>query len=386
MANEPERPIENALRAYAEQRRRQAGQLGELHPADRRTLQAEVARTFPPSQAPGRQGFLSFVMGVWPRLVWGFALLLGLGLLAWHFSPSPNRPLTELAKNEKLPSLLPAKTSQSQKLADNEVAAKAPEALPPAAPAAASFFDKAKDAPAGPELGQNVTQLSTSRSAVADSLGPSRAEPELAASAPAQSAAFFLSQEREQQETQSTQLFVRASAQPSVAGAAARQESATASLLDSFRVEQTGQQMRVIDRDGSVYTGSLMPPQAIATRPMQRAANPSALTAARDSSQTVSSNLVTLSRALSSAPQTFSFRVAGTNLSLKQQVVFSGQLMPLAVSLAGVGATNGPSGIGGRRITSTQLGLPLVPDCRIIGSAVVDGGPEIPINALPANK
>lgn len=386
MANEPERPVENALRAYAEQRRRQAGQLGELHPADRRILQAEVARTFPPLQTPGRQGFLSIIIGVWPRLVGGCALLLGIGLLAWHFSSSPNR-LTELAKNEKLPSRMPVEVSKSQELADNRAATATSAALAPTAPAAASVYDKAKDAPAGLELAQTVTQLSTSRSAVAASSASSRAEPELAASAPAQSAAFFLSQEREQQEKQLTQLFVRAPAETGLAGAAARQRPAAASLLDSFRVEQTGQQVRVIDRDGSVYTGSLTPPQVTANRALQRAANPSALTAARDSSQTVNSNRAALSRAISTAPQTFSFRVAGTNLSLKQQVVFSGQLMPLVVSLAGVGATNGPSGgMAGRVITPAQQSLPSVPDCRIIGSAVVDGGPEIPINALPANK
>ena len=46
MANEPERPIEKLLRAAAKKRRDEAGAPFELHPADRRLLQGEVARKF----------------------------------------------------------------------------------------------------------------------------------------------------------------------------------------------------------------------------------------------------------------------------------------------------------------------------------------------------
>ena len=46
MANELERPIEKLLRAAAQKRRDDAGAPFKLHPADRRLLQSEVARTF----------------------------------------------------------------------------------------------------------------------------------------------------------------------------------------------------------------------------------------------------------------------------------------------------------------------------------------------------
>jgi len=46
MANEPERPIETLLHAAAKKRRDEAGAPFELHPADRRVLQGEVARRF----------------------------------------------------------------------------------------------------------------------------------------------------------------------------------------------------------------------------------------------------------------------------------------------------------------------------------------------------
>ncbi len=70
MANEPERPIENLLRTYAEQRRRQGSTPIELHPVDRRKLQAEVARVFG-SQTIEPQGFLRGVISSWPRLACG---------------------------------------------------------------------------------------------------------------------------------------------------------------------------------------------------------------------------------------------------------------------------------------------------------------------------
>src|SRR6266404_235800 len=46
MSMEPERPIENLLRAWAKKRRDDAGAPLEMHPATRRLLQGEVARRF----------------------------------------------------------------------------------------------------------------------------------------------------------------------------------------------------------------------------------------------------------------------------------------------------------------------------------------------------
>lgn len=45
MSNEPQRDIEKELLAYKQRRREQAGAPQELHPATRRMLQGEVARS-----------------------------------------------------------------------------------------------------------------------------------------------------------------------------------------------------------------------------------------------------------------------------------------------------------------------------------------------------
>jgi hypothetical protein len=68
MPEQPDKPIEEQLKAWARKRRQEAGAPPELHPATRRMLQEEVARTFArkpsePAAAPA-VGFRVF----WPRL------------------------------------------------------------------------------------------------------------------------------------------------------------------------------------------------------------------------------------------------------------------------------------------------------------------------------
>jgi hypothetical protein len=69
-------------------------------------------------------------------------------------------------------------------------------------------------------------------------------------------------------------------------------------MLTSFRTEQAGDQLRVIDTDGSVYVGSL--------------------TAATE---------ILDSKAASRIAQTRAFRVTGTNLTRREPVVFTGNLI-----------------------------------------------------------
>ena len=86
MANEPERPIETLLRAAAKKRRDEAGALFDLHPADRRLLQGEVARKFARLQPEPRS--LAALLGqLWPRFAWGVGILAVLGLSVWLLLP-----------------------------------------------------------------------------------------------------------------------------------------------------------------------------------------------------------------------------------------------------------------------------------------------------------
>src|SRR5262245_25711329 len=124
---EPERPIENALRAYAKKRREEAGMPLELHPATRRLLQGEVARIYPGSKAekPETRGFLR---GFWPKMALSFGTLavVAIILAVWLPSLSHRQSQFELAKNQPNPSV--------ERLASPAPAA----AAAPAAPAISS--------------------------------------------------------------------------------------------------------------------------------------------------------------------------------------------------------------------------------------------------------
>ena len=100
MANESERPIEKLLRAAAQKRRDDVGPPFELHPADRRLLQGEVARKFAQPRRQSRS-FAQYVARLWPRLAGGVAILAVLCLAVWVLLPRPGDDRSEafLAKN-----------------------------------------------------------------------------------------------------------------------------------------------------------------------------------------------------------------------------------------------------------------------------------------------
>jgi len=88
------------------------------------------------------------------------------------------------------------------------------------------------------------------------------------------------------------------------------------------------------------------------------------------------------------APQTYFFRVTGTNRSLNQAVVFTGNLMAatnLASFLPSTNALRIASGVGEARTGSSQPNLMPLLNSRISGKVVVGKGQAIEINALPTN-
>jgi hypothetical protein len=155
------------------------------------------------------------------------------------------------------------------------------------------------------------------------------------------------------------------------------------SVLANFKVEQNGNAIRVVDADGSVYDGSLQPESAVAQNGASAAAAPAptqverAKTAAnKDESQTV---------------QNYFFRVSGTNQTLKQNVVFTGNLLAMAStttnlqqSISGsAGFVAGAGGFGGGRLQPALTNQLPWSSSRITGTAMVAGTNNIEINAVP---
>lgn len=98
-----ERPIEKLLRRAAKKRSDAAGAPPELHPANRRMLQDEVARQFPKAEAPRREAAPPFWVALTRRWAYALALLPVIGILAFVLVPSLSKSKSksslELAKN-----------------------------------------------------------------------------------------------------------------------------------------------------------------------------------------------------------------------------------------------------------------------------------------------
>jgi hypothetical protein len=151
-------------------------------------------------------------------------------------------------------------------------------------------------------------------------------------------------------------------------------------VLMSFRVEQRDREMQIIDADGSVYSGFAQPDAQSDRRGI--AASTRALKAPTDQS---ASSPLSLKQAQASAAQGYSFRVAGTNRTLGQKVIFTGKLSALTnlTSLRMQMITNSLSGASA--LSSDRLGSLLPLHSRITGRLSIGGGKEVEIQAVPVS-
>ena len=158
-------------------------------------------------------------------------------------------------------------------------------------------------------------------------------------------------------------------------------------ILASFRVEQSGQGMRVVDNDGSVYTGYLQPVEAL-ERLRWGDDQKSAAARALKAQEPPSVEKPALTDGAKQARNTYFFHVAGTNRSLKERVIFTGNLTALTNATLFLRMTNGPTGatfgLPTLPVEPTPLStLPLIKS-RISGRAVIGDRKEIEVNAVPA--
>jgi prepilin-type processing-associated H-X9-DG protein len=194
------------------------------------------------------------------------------------------------------------------------------------------------------------------------------------------------------------------------------------SVLASFQVVQNGSELQVVDGDGSVYRGYVQTRDTTiqtrtATDEIRLTTNESqSLLPPVQSFGATSTSVATLQKALapvrqfeekdalegkggvSVAPNYF-FRVAGTNLSLKQSVVFTGTLQANAaltgaalmitngtpaVSSSNLGGGGGGGGGGAQNAPVGQTPPWSLSNARISGTAVIGGTNQIEINAMSA--
>lgn len=409
MASDPERPIEKLLRACGEKRREDAGAPLELHPATRRLLQGEAARQFAKPAAEPRPAGSSFRQW-WPRLVWSLGGVAAIVAIVLVLTPPRADKSQQLAKNElssrpepaaEAPASVPTDRDFAKSLAQS-AATPAPSAQPP--PLLAGRADNLKQqepmevvnapaaAPASP-----LPQASLGSSVPARELTKptdNAALPALSLAAVDQSRRYGLRApteapaEQVAKDTAATERLRFVQTETKAKAALTDRTSSPATVLSSFQIEQTGTGLRIIDGDGSVYTGSFQAMDSGATS--YRATAQSAV-AARAPRLAEAKSFAPIAAPDTQRAQTWSnyfFRVVGTNHTLNQRIVFTGNLvcpanfpMPKtdASSSTGGVVAEGLAGAGGTNA------LPLL-NSRISGKVLLDDRRELDINALPAKQ
>jgi hypothetical protein len=486
MANEPERPIEKLLRAAAQKRRDEAGAPLELHPATRRLLQGEVARTF---AKPGREtrSFSEVLGQLWPRFAWGVAIFAVLAVTVYLLLPvaGKSKPEALLAKNEPMPEAAPTKQPLRPAPTVAATVPAPPVAVPEPKPSTVAFADAAplarrieaegeplsKDGIAGrtdrevteklalaaaPQAADRKKVAEANIAAPSGSIAQAPAEiandadqrqfslaakPAPPASAPVEPASpppmtmapapagivatdeatkltgdkagqaafaskslgavasatsslaamddFLKSAGEDRKKAGSVgafQRFVQVAPAPKKKESLGDKVTPPPPVLASFQVEQAGSELRIVDGDGSVYSGYV---QIADTARRQRSAKTEAPADSRASG--VRGGVLEEGAAdrLDSdlrAPQNYFFRVVGTNRSLNKEVVFTGNLMAatnLASFLPPTNALSIGSGGSGPGTGSTRPDLLPLLNSRITGKVVVGNGKAVEINALP---
>jgi hypothetical protein len=182
-----------------------------------------------------------------------------------------------------------------------------------------------------------------------------------------------------------TQRFYRVVAVPTVRQRGFGGGSPSAPLLASFQMEQNGQGIRVVDADGSVYTGS-----------WQVASEQNAVPVAGGGGGFHFSGAIPAASSVRAAPpspaannnlqamQNYFFNVSGTNRNLKQRITFSGNFIPLSNVLnTANNAVAGGGTVDGRNAAQLNATPPVLLNSRIAGKAVIGGIREIEVNANP---
>lgn len=440
---EPERDIEKLLRAYAKKRRSEAGDRPELHPATRRLLQSEVARRRP---KPGRQSWIWAVLAALrPRVVYvlcGLAVVVlavavflpGLhetknARLAYGNVERPPEVKSAPAKTEAVPEgrsgVAPASAAfnfrtgelrqsrpGAQSAAKQDVLQLGQEerarqdlktrlpiaqgarpggegmtgtAVPTLEPAPAAELPSVDLAQRRSSNVNRAASVETNAVAgVALRVGSSNA-PLLAAQALKEKAQLFAAGELVSPgpggKVGGVQAFGGAVPQQfqQIQGtpAPSREVSKIPVVLASFAVEQSGADLRIVDKDGSIYRGYVEPAKP-ADSSTAAAVPGSYLTAAEKTPTRPARDL----NALPAATRSYFFRVVGTNRSLNQNVIFSGNLLPETNGIALDKWTNAIAG----QVRVPPAIMPQLPlaNTRISGTAVIDNHREIQIRAVPA--
>jgi len=161
-----------------------------------------------------------------------------------------------------------------------------------------------------------------------------------------------------------------------------RQAGKIAPVLANFTVEQTGDQIRVTDSDGSTYTGLMQFEARENVAQKEFLARGGGLEKSRQSRTSYNAAATDANQVDSVNSQNLYFKVSGTNRTLKQQVNFVGNFV--VFSNQAMNAYN-PSQSGDKAKNSlNQLNtVPALQNSIIQGQLQIGSSREMKLNAVP---
>ena len=368
MPSEPKKPIEQMLEALAKARRAEFGDDPKMPNPMRARLHEEIARAGAADEenVESRESWLT---RFWPRVTVAAALatLIVLVPAIWWNQLRPSGATADVAARDraaaggnglnpavaaentlaKVPSV--SATKPTVNLADNSQIKIEPAATPASEEKALksvtkSFGDK--------EITSAKIRAAPAAAAGVDSKTKSETIAGVAPPVAQPSSARGLA---------TTQQFSQQSALQSFRNNA--QVSRTANVLNTFQVQQEGSEIRVLDADGSTYTGKI---EQLA----KGVELDSRITARRYAAKQTRTDAVQAGEGESAAPQSY-FRTTGYNVSLKKTLVFEGSYAASAAQLPAKATSNDRD-----RAESTR------DRARIVGTVRVNGEAPVEVDAI----
>jgi hypothetical protein len=336
MASDPKKPIEQMLEALAKARRAEFGNDPKMPNPMRARLHEEIARAGA-GEDENVESRTSWLTMFWPRVTVAAALatLIVLVPAIWWNQSHPLAESGDLALRDRTAraadGLNPAvragdtlakapaesATEPTVNLADNSQIKIEPAATPASAAGALASSARVAQGRAATELPTQVTkdEIASAKIQAAPAAAPAAGADSKAKSDTMAAAAPPVAQRPSAGSLGMTQQFSQQSGIQSFRNKA--QVSRAANVLNTFQVQQEGSEIRVLDADGSTYTGKI--------EQLANSAEPdSRITARRDAEKQTRSYAAKAAPQNELVPPQSYFRATGFNVSLKKTLVFEG--------------------------------------------------------------
>jgi hypothetical protein len=310
-SDEPNKKMDDLLKAYATKRREQPPP--ELHAVSRKLLQDEVRRTFGAEKRQGSGGHF----WNWPRVAVGLCaagLVIVVAVISFR-APSP-ASLSQFRFEQRV---APSSVSQLSGEADKS---SAPAVATAEAGPAVQRPMSAAAPPVATAGGTPVAPPQTVAAPAQAATEPAQAAPAIAASEP--SVLTFKRESPLASRNLADSLRVAPNAQQFVqvnnSALNSKAGPGAGAVLATFQMERQGQEVRIVDGDGSVYNGKVL--GSIEAEKLDRKKD---------------EKLQDSAKALESVDRLsgdYSFEVSGLNNALKKNVVFTGNVLQAPQAVA----------------------------------------------------